>query len=210
MMNRNKLGVTLDLTSPEGASLLKRLVASADAVIDNYSVEVLPKLGLDFATLARVKPDLIMLSMPAFGSNNAWSTCRAYGATLKQASGLPTVTGRLQDPPTLNHAAYGDPVGGYNAAAALIAALIHHKRTGRGQRIDISQVECMLPLAAPSIVEQSVNGRLAPRRGNRHPVHVPHGCFPTSGVDGWITLAVTGEQQWEALLRVMGPRRSCR
>lgn len=101
-MNRNKLDVTLDLTQPDGVALLKRLVADADAVIDNYSAEVLSKLGLDYGVLEKARPGLVMLSMPAFGSGNAWSNCRGYGLTLEQASGLPTITGFPDDPPTMN------------------------------------------------------------------------------------------------------------
>ncbi len=199
LMNRNKLDVTLDLTHPDGVALLKRLVSDADAVIENYSSEVLTKLGLDYGVLKTVKPDLVMLSMPAFGSNNAWSACRGYGSTLEQASGLPTVTGFPDDPPTMNQTAYGDPVGGFNAAAALITALLHRQATGQGQNIDLSQVECMLPLVAPAIIAQSALGAVPDRIGNRHPVHVPHGAFRCAGDDRWIVVAVTGDAPWRAL-----------
>ncbi len=204
LMNRNKLGVTLDLTHPEGVALLKRLVADADAVIENYSSEVLRKFGLDYTVLKTVKPDLVMLSMPAFGSDNAWSACRGYGSTLEQASGLPTVTGFADDPPTMNQTAYGDPVGGFNAAAALMVALLHRQATGQGQNIDLSQVECMLPLVAPSIITQSVTGAVPMRTGNRHQVHVPQGCFRCAGNDCWITIAITGDATWVAMANLLG------
>lgn len=203
LMNRNKLGVTLDLTHPEGVALLKRLVAGADAVIENYSSEVLTKLGLDYDVLETVRPGLIMLSMPAFGSNNAWSACRGYGSTLEQASGLPGITGFLDDPPTMNQTAYGDPIGGFNAAAALMVAILHRQATGEGQNIDLSQVECMLPLVAPALIEQSSKGRIPPRMGNRHPLHVPQGCFRCSGNDAWIAVSVTGDHTWRSLCKLL-------
>jgi crotonobetainyl-CoA:carnitine CoA-transferase CaiB-like acyl-CoA transferase len=199
LMNRNKLDVTLDLTHPEGAALLKRLVAEADAVIENYSSDVLRKLGLDYSVLRAVRPGLVMLSMPAFGSNNAWSACRGYGSTLEQASGLPTVTGFPDDPPTMNQTAYGDPVGGFNAAAAMMVALLHRQATGQGQNIDLSQVECMLPLVAPAIIEQSAAGFSSPRVGNRHPVFVPQGCFRCAGDDQWIVVSITDDVMWRAM-----------
>jgi len=204
LMNRNKLDVTLDLTDPDGVALLKLLVAGAHAVIENYSSEVLRKLGLDYSVLKRVRPGLVMISMPAFGSFNAWSECRAYGSTLEQASGLPSITGFPNDPPTMNQTAYGDPVGGFNAAAAFIVALLHQQRTGEGQNIDLSQVECMLPLVAQSLIERSSNGLVSPRIGNRHPVHVPHGCFRCAGDDAWLVIAVTGDDAWRALARLLG------
>ncbi len=204
LMNRNKLDVTLDLTHPEGVALLKQLVAGAHAVIENYSSEVLRKLKLDYSVLKDIRPGLVMLSMPAFGSFNAWSECRAYGSTLEQASGLPSVTGFPHDPPTMNQTAYGDPVGGFNAAAALMIALLHQQSTGEGQNIDLSQVECMVPLIAPALIAQSANGVASPRLGNRHPTHVPHGCFRCAGDDDWLALAVTSEGAWRALAACIG------
>ncbi len=199
LMNRNKLDVTLDLTHPDGVALLKRLVGGAHAVIENYSSEVLRKLKLDYSVLKDVRPGLVMLSMPAFGSFNAWSECRAYGSTLEHASGLPGVTGFPDDPPTMNQTAYGDPIGGFNAAAALTVALLHQQRTGEGQNIDLSQVEAMLPLLAPEMIAQSANGATPRRRGNRHPVHSPHGCFRCADDDAWIVIAVTDDAAWRAL-----------
>lgn len=203
LMNRNKMGVTLDLTHSEGVSLLKRLVADADAVIENYSSEVLTKLGLDYTILKDVRPGLVMISMPAFGSDNAWSACRAYGSTLEQASGLPTITGFPEDPPTMNQTAYGDPIGGFNAAAALLVALLHKQATGQGQKIDLSQVECMLPMVAPALIAQSATGHTPPREGNRHPVHVPQGCFRCKGDDEWVVVSVVSDLMWRSLCGVM-------
>jgi crotonobetainyl-CoA:carnitine CoA-transferase CaiB-like acyl-CoA transferase len=204
LMNRNKLDVTLDLTSAEGVRLLKELVAGADALIENYSAEVLPKLGLDYPALSQVNPRIVMLSMPAFGSNNAWSNTRAYGGTLEQASGLPTVTGEEHWPPTMTSYAYGDPIGGYNACTALLVGLAAQRKSGRGTFIDLSQVEGMLSLVAPFIIEQSVHGKVGPRRGNRHPVFTPHGCFHCKGNDDWIVISIATDAQWVSLCRAMG------
>jgi crotonobetainyl-CoA:carnitine CoA-transferase CaiB-like acyl-CoA transferase len=203
MNNRNKRGITLDLTSEAGLSLLKRLLKDADAVIDNYAADVLPRLGLDATTMLKINPRLVVVTMPAFGMSGAWSGARAYGSTLEQASGLPSVTGREGDPPTMLHAALGDPVGGLNAAAALMLGLMHQKNTGEGQHIDLSAVEALLPLVAPSIIEQSATGKSGPRIGNRHPVYVPNGCFPCIGEDQWITLAVRSDDEWRSLCNVI-------
>jgi crotonobetainyl-CoA:carnitine CoA-transferase CaiB-like acyl-CoA transferase len=203
MMNRNKRGITLDLTTETGLSLLKRLIADADAVIDNYAADVLPRLGLDAAKMLAINPRLVVVTMPAFGMTGPWSGCRAYGSTLEQASGLPSVTGREGDPPTMLHAALGDPVGGLNAAAALMLGLMHQKSTGEGQHIDLSAVEALLPMVAPSIIEQSITGSSGPRLGNRHPLFAPNGCFPCLGEDQWITLAVRSDDEWQSLCTIM-------
>jgi len=204
MMNRNKLAVTLDLTQPEGVAALKRLVAKSHGLIENYSVDVIPKLGLTYQVLRQVRHDLVMVSMPAFGSNNAWSRCRAYGGTLEQASGLPSVTGEASWPPTMSSYAYGDPVGGFNAATAMLIGLLLQKRSGEGCHVDMSQVEGLLPLIAGKIIEQSVHGAVAPRLGNRHPTHVPHGCFRCAGEDEWVVIAVTDAAEWRALCGAIG------
>ncbi len=204
VMNRNKRGITLDLTTEAGVRLVKGLIAKADIVIENYSAGVLPKLGLDYPHLRAVKDDLIMVSMPAFAADGPWRECRAYGSTLEQASGLPSVCGLPAGPPGMNHIAYGDPIGGLNATAAMLIALFHRRRSGQGQHIDLSQVECMLPMVAPWIIEQSAQGSVSPRLGTRHWAAVPHGCFRCAGDDAWLLVAVTGDREWQALCEALG------
>jgi crotonobetainyl-CoA:carnitine CoA-transferase CaiB-like acyl-CoA transferase len=204
-LNRSKLGITLDLTHPDGVAALKALVAGADAVVENYAADVLPKLGLDYARLREVNPTLVMASMCAFGSTGPWRDCRAYGSTLEHASGLPSIAGRPGDPPVMGHIAFGDATGGLNAAAALLVALLHRRRTGEGQLIDLSQVECMLPMAAPAMIACSA-GATPPRTGNRHPDHAPHGVFPCLGEDQWLAVTVTDDAMWQACALTIGRR----
>jgi len=204
LMNRNKRGITLDLTRPEGKQLLLSLAQQCDAVIENYSAEVLPKLGLDYEALRAVNPRLVMLSMPAFGLGNAWSDTRAYGGTLEQASGLPLHTGHPEHPSALTSYAYGDPIGGLSAGAALLLGLLVQQNTGEGRHINLSQVEAMLPLTAPFLIEQSITGAVSPRQGNRHPLYAPHGCYQCAGEDAWIAISITSEAAWKALCGVLG------
>ena len=198
MVNRNKRDLTLDLSTPEGAALLKRLVALSDVVVENYSAGVLPKLGLDYAALAEANPALVMISMPAFGTDGPWRGYRAYGSTVEQASGLPHLSGTPEHPPTMMHVALGDPVGGMNGAAALLTALRAKKRSGRGQYLDLSQSQSLFPLGIQGILAQSATGEAPPRLGNRSPRHAPHGVYPCAGDDEWITIAVLTEAQWGA------------
>ncbi|MDB5619316.1 CoA transferase [Tardiphaga sp.] len=202
-MNRNKRGITLNLTTETGRTLLKRLLADADAVIDNYAADVLPRMGLGPQAMLKINPRLVVVTMPAFGMTGPWSGVRAYGSTLEQACGLPSVTGREGDAPTMLHAALGDPFGGVSAAAALMLGFVQQRNTGTGQHIDLSAVEALLPLVAPSVIEQSVTGKSGPRIGTRHPRFVPNGCFPCLGEDQWITLAVRSDAEWQALCTVM-------
>ncbi|MCY3592010.1 MAG: CoA transferase [Acidobacteria bacterium] len=201
---RNKLGITLDLTSRRGVELLLRLVEASDAVIENYTASVLPRLGLDYGRLRQVNPELVMVSMPPFGKSGPWMNHRAYGSTVEQASGLPHLNGRTGDPPTMQHVALGDPIAGINAAAALLTALRHRHRTGEGQYVDLSHVQSMFPLAAHGLIEQAVSGAPPERAGGRHPLFVPWGVYPCIGAEPWITVTVETEGQWRGLCGVLG------
>ncbi|OCK58296.1 hypothetical protein LMTR3_21195 [Bradyrhizobium sp. LMTR 3] len=204
VMNRNKRGITLDLKRPQGLALAKRLLAEADVVVDNYSVDVLPKLGLGYDVLSTLNPRIVVLSMSAFGTNSVHRDCRAYGSTLEQGSGLPTVVGNAKGPPLMSHFAFGDAVGGLNGCAAVLIALIHAHNTAKGQFIDLAQIECMMPFASPWTIVHSIGGMRPPRYGNRHPQFVPHGCFRCAGEDNWIVVAATGAEMWQRLAVLIG------
>lgn len=204
ILNRNKRGITLDLKRPQGIALAKRLVAGADIVVDNYSVDVLPKLGLGYDVLSALNPRLVMMSMSAFGAGSVHRDCRAYGSTLEQGSGLPGVIGKPDGPPVMSHTACGDPVGGLNGCAAVLVALLYARNTGQGQFIDLAQIECMMPFAAPWITVHSICGTPSTRYGNRHPQFVPHGCFRCAGEDSWIMVAATGAEMWHRLALLIG------
>lgn len=204
IMNRNKRGITLDLTRPKGLALARRLLAKADVVVDNFSVDVLPKLGLGYDVLRTLNPPLVMMSMSAFGADSLNRDCRGYGSTLEQGSGLASVIGKPDGPPVMSHGAFGDPVGGLNGCAAVLVALIHARSTGQGQFIDLAQIECMMPFAAPWITVNSIGGMPPTRYGSRHPQFVPHGCFRCAGPDNWIMVAATDEDMWYRLAILLG------
>ncbi|XOV87826.1 MAG: CaiB/BaiF CoA transferase family protein [Pseudomonadota bacterium] len=204
-MNRHKKDVTLDLNTDRGRDLCKQLVAVSDAVIANYSGSVLGKLGLDYDDLRQVKPDIVMMSMPAFGSTGPWKNYRAYGSTIEQASGLPHINGEADWPPTMQHVALGDPIAGLNAAAALLIALRHRHRTGEGQYLDLSQSECLFPLGVHGILSQAATGAPPARMGNRSATQCPHGVYPCIDPDSWITIQVDSEDAWLSLKALAAP-----
>ncbi|MDB5694607.1 MAG: L-carnitine dehydratase/bile acid-inducible protein [Sphingomonas bacterium] len=203
-LNRNKTDAAIDIYTPEGLALVKRLAGDVDAVIENFAANVMPKLGLTYDALRVSNPSIVMMSMPAYAGD--WSDLRAYGSTLEHGSGLPSVTGPADGPPVLNHLAYGDPMGGLSGCAALLTALLHKRLTGEGQQIVLSQVQAMLPLAAPWVIEQSLTGKVE-RLGNRHPTMVPHNVFPTADADGWIVVAVPDDPTWQALAGIIDLQR---
>ena len=199
-VNRQKLGVTIDFESESGRDLLLKLVKGADAVVDNYPTGVLEKLNLDYHVMKKVKPDLVMLSMPAFGRTGPWAKFRAYGSTVEQAAGLPHLQGDEADPPTMLHVAFGDAISGLYGTAALLTALRHKQKTGIGQFVDLSQAECMLPHAVHGILCQSVNGHAPARQGNHASDYFVHQVFPCKGRDQWILIQIKSEAEWESVM----------
>jgi len=209
MVNRNKRAITLDLEHPEGRRLLLKLIATANAVVENYSGNVMPKLGLSYEVLQAANPDIILLSMPAFGSTGPWAKFRAYGSTVEQSSGLPHLQGQAEDPPTMLHVALGDAVGGLSGASALLTALRHQARTGQGQFVDLSQVEALHALASHGILEYSAAGQNPARQGNWSPRFAPHGVYrcldDERGEEVWLVIQVFNEEQWHALASLSAP-----
>ncbi len=205
MVNRNKRDITLDLEHPDGKALLLQLVKGAHAVLENYSAGVLPQLGLTYDVLKTANPDIILLSMPAFGTTGPWAGFRAYGSTVEHASGLPHLNGRPEDPPTMLHVAYGDAIGGIYGAGCLLTALRHQARTGEGQFMDLSQVEALLPVSIHGILKFAVHGKSWSRTGNTDLKYSPHGVFPCLGEDAWIVIQIMNEVMWRRLQTLAAP-----
>lgn len=203
-LNRGKKSVSFDLTTEEGRRLARDLVNASHAVIENHAAGVMQRLGMGWEALSQGRDDLVMLSMSAFGSGNAWSDTRAYGSTLEQASGIPSFRGEGGWPPAMGHIAYGDPIGGIYGAAAMLAALVHRRRGGAGQWINMSQVECLLPFAAPSVLSRSVTGEEPRRLRNAHAVMCPHGIHPSAGEDRWVAIAADSDDAWRRLAEIIG------
>jgi crotonobetainyl-CoA:carnitine CoA-transferase CaiB-like acyl-CoA transferase len=203
--NRGKLGVTLDLANPRGVELVKRLAAVSDILIENYSPGVMDRFGLGYATLAAINPRLIMISMPSFGSTGPECNARGYGNTVEAMAGVTGLTGYADSEQryTLSNA-LGDPVGGLHGTFALMAALHERERTGRGQWIELAQVEALIPFVGEAIVESQLTGKVPPARGNRHREHAPHGIYKCSEENSWIALACESDADWRAAAEALG------
>lgn len=200
-VNRGKRGITLDLASPRGVDIVKRLAAHADVVIENYAPGVMERFGLSYEVLAAVNPRLVMVSMPSFGTGGPESDARGYGNTVEAMAGVTTLN-RYHDheqPYTLSNA-LGDPVAGLNGTLAVLAALHEREHTGRGQLIEIAQVEAAIPFITNSLIEYQFTGRLPTPRGNRHAEYAPHGIYRCAGDDAWLALAAETEEQWHRLV----------
>lgn len=203
-VNCNKLSLTLDLTQPDGVSIFKELVAQSDIVVENFTARVMPKLGLSYDILSGIRPDLIMISLPAYGSSGPWRDFPGFAKNIEQMSGIPQITGLPDGPPLMSAwEGFTDPAAGVNGVVAVLIALLYRQATGQGQYIDLSQVEAMTCMMGDVIAEYGLNDTIAPRRGNRHPGMVPHGYFRCRD-DRWVAISVAGDAEWRDLTSVMG------
>jgi len=203
-VNLNKRGITLDLAYDEGRELFEQLVADADIVVENFSPRVIGQLGVDYESLRRIRPNLIMLSMSGYGGSGPWRDTLGIGGTVEPTSGMSSLLGYRDSQPFNSGQMFPDPVGGLHGFAALMTALYHRERTGQGQYIDLSMQESCATLIGDALLEYLWTQNVRPRLGNRHLTFAPHGIFAATGDQRWVALAAESEQQWRALADVAG------
>lgn len=203
--NRGKLGVTLNLNDPRGVAILKKLIESSDVMLENFSPGVMHRMGLSYAEVAKINPRLIMCSLPAFASDGPEAQYRGYGMTIEAMSGVTGICGYhdSEQPYTLANA-LGDPVSGLHGALGVLAALRERQRTGRGQLVEVAEVETAVPFMAEAIIDYQLSGRIAGKTGNRHPRFAPYGIYRCADEDSWIAISVENEAQFSALIAALG------
>ena len=202
--NGSKLGVTLNLTKPEAQELARQIVMVSDIVIENYADGVMDRMGLSYESLAKLKPDLILVSCSGLGRTGPDKTYIANGMNIHSFNGLTGTTGYEGGPPGWSDSTWTDPLTGVHLAFSVLAALYHRERTGEGQYIDMAMSEPTIARIPEAIMDFTMNGRVRGPRGNFDDAMAPHGCYPTNAVDTWIALAVETEQQWATLCDLMG------
>lgn len=203
-VNTDKLAIALDLTTPMGADIFKKLVEISDVVIENYTVRVMKNFGLDYPVLREINPQIIMLSMPGFGCTGPLKEYPGFAYSIEQMAGIPQLTGSSEERPQMTDTGFADPVAGANGAISILMALMFRHKTGRGQHIDLSQVEALTSLVGDSIVEYTMNGRNRERLGNRHPFWAPQGYYQCKGDNQWVGITVMSDKDWVAFTRAIG------
>ncbi len=202
-INHNKRAVTLDLTQPEGLDVLKTMIAGADVLLENFAPRVMENLGLDWDGVRALNPSIVMLRMPAFGLTGPLRDRVGYAQTVEQYSGLCWVTGYPDGPP-VNPSGPADPMGGANAAAALLAALHRRAATGQGMLVEAPLAEAALTMAAEQVIEATATGVVPGRAGNHAPGFAPQGVYRCEGSESWLAISVATDAQWAALRAITG------
>ena len=206
-LNRNKLSVTLNLRTDAGRGILQRLASVSDVVLANFSPGVLERLGMDYASLRSVKPDIIVASMPAFGDIGPLRDMVAYAPIIQAMSGMMSLVGYAPEEgePLVGElqAAWSDTVAALCTALGVAAALRHRNRTGRGQYVEAAHLEGTAALLGVPMLEYQMTGAIPVPPGNDDPDFAPHNNYPCAGEDAWVAIAVRTEDEWQALAGVI-------
>ncbi len=199
--NRGKRGITCDFRTPEGQAVVRRLVADADVVIENFKVGGLEKYGLDWESLRAVNPRLIYCSITGFGQDGPYAHRAGYDFIIQGMAGLMSVTGAPDGQPQKVGVAVTDIFTGVYAATAILAALVQRGRTGEGQRIDMALLDVATSVMANQAMNYLVSGKAPGLMGNAHPNLAPYAVFDCA--DGWLILATGNDGQYRRLCGIL-------
>ena len=205
-LHRGKKSFTVNMTKDKGRELVKEVVKNSDVLIENYGLGVLERWGLDYPQLKELNPRCILVRIKGLGSTGPHAADLTYGPNVANVmggtylwnySGATTATSepRSQHP---------DFMGGVTGAFGVVLALMHRKKTGRGQWIDNAQLEIGATLLGPRYLEYSVNGREPQPEGNQSLVAAPYGAYSCKGNDRWCVIAVYNQEEWERFSRLLG------
>lgn len=203
--NVNKMAITLNMRHPKGLEIAKRLISISDLTAENFTPGVLDKWGLGYEEQVKAKPDIIMLSMPVMGKTGPRRDFGGYGMGIQAAAGINFLMGRPDRMPVGTGIAYPD-VGPNprQAATAVLAALHYRNKTGKGQFIELAQLESTVNYTGASIIQYTANKTLQTRQGNRLGHAAPHGGYRCQGNDRWCVIAVFTDAEWKSFCNVIG------
>jgi benzylsuccinate CoA-transferase BbsF subunit len=203
-INRNKLGITVDMTDPRGAKLIRELISISDVALDNFSPMGLKKLNLEYAELSQANPQLVMISLPAAGQHGPLSNIVTYAPSLGALCGYSSIIGYPGERVLGEQTPYLDVTSSIHGAFAVLSALYYRERTGKGQYIDMAQIEVGASVIGEAFMEYFMNGRVLGTMGNRSPTMAPHNNYPCLGEDRWVSIAVDTEEEWRSFCTAIG------
>ena len=204
-VNVGKLGLCLNLATPEARNVALKLVEWADVLVENFSPKAMKAWELDYARLRSVKPELIMVSTCLSGQTGPHALLAGYGTMGAALSGFGFLTGWPDRDPAAPFMAYTDYVAPKFVMATTLAALEQRRRTGQGQHIDCSQAECSIHFLGDAFLDYYVNGNIPSARGNASPHYAPTGVYRCIGTDRWVALAAPDAAAWSSLCGLGNP-----
>jgi formyl-CoA transferase len=200
--HRNKRSITLNLKEPEGIAILKRLIASADVVVENFRPDVKSRLGIDYDTLSKDHPGLVYASISGFGQTGPLAQRPGFDQIAQGMSGLMSVTGKAGDGPMRVGIPIADLCAGVFAAQGVLVALLERETSGKGQWLHTSLLESMVYMMDFQNSRWLIDGDIPTQAGNYHPTSIPTGVYKAK--DGYMNIAVFGSKIWERFCDILG------
>ena len=200
--HRNKRSITLNLKEAEGIATLKRLIASADVVVENFRPDVKFRLGIDYETLAKVHPRLVFASISGYRQTGPYAQRPGFDQIAQGMGGLMSVTGQTEHGPTRVGIAIADLCAGIFAAQGILVALLEREASGRGQWVHTSLLEAMVYMMDFQTARWTIDGEIPKQAGNFHPTSIPTGVYKAR--DGYMNIAVFGSKIWERFCQILG------
>jgi formyl-CoA transferase len=201
-LQRNKRAMTLNLKAPRGLEILRRLVADADVLVENFRPDVKHRLGIDYETLSRVNPRLVYGSISGFGQDGPYRDRPGYDQIAQGLGGLMSVTGLPGQGPVRAGIPVADLTAGLFLAQGILVALVERERSGRGQWVHTSLLQAMVTMLDFQATRWLIEGLVPPQAGNDHPTGIPTGVFRTA--DGHINIAASGPRMFTRLCAALG------
>jgi len=201
-LHRNKRGITLNLKSPEGVAVLKKMAAKADVVVENFRPDVKHRLGIDYEALSAVNPRLIYASISGFGQDGPYANRPGFDQIAQGMGGLMSITGAAGQGPMRVGIPVADLTAGLFCAMGIMVALLERETSGKGQAIDTSLLQAQLFMLDFQASRWTMSGEVPGQAGNNHPTSIPTGVFKTS--DGYINIAATGQKMWTNICELIG------
>jgi benzylsuccinate CoA-transferase BbsF subunit len=202
--NSGKYSIAINMKDPNGIILVKSLISWADIVLESFRPGVLGRLGLDYKEMRSIRKDIIVVSHTTQGQTGPFALQPLIAHFVHAIAGITKLTGWPDRPEAGLRIDYGDIVQLSLSFILIMAALDYRQRTGKGKYIDISQLESLTQVLAPTFLDYSANGRIQSREGNRCDFAAPHGIYRCKGEDRWCAIAVFNDKEWEALCYVIG------
>jgi crotonobetainyl-CoA:carnitine CoA-transferase CaiB-like acyl-CoA transferase len=202
--NRNKQSITINLKTPAGKDLATRLATKADIAIENFSADVMDRLGIGYKDLSPLNPGLIFVAMAGYGHTGPRREWTSMNMNLQAYTGLLMVNGAEGDLPTAISNSWNDFIGGLHATFGILNALTERRVTGKGAFLDLAQFECSVSTLAPLLVASAATGRAPIRLGNRSTRVAPQGCYRCDGKDEWSVISIQDDAEWQALAGIIG------
>lgn len=201
-LHRNKRAITLNLKSPDGVALLKKLIEKADVVVENFRPDVKTRLGIDYEALSAVNPRLVYASISGFGQDGPYATRPGFDQIAQGMGGLMSITGLPGQGPVRVGIPIADLCSGLFAAQGIMIALLEREVSGKGQWVQSSLLQAQIFMLDFQASRWLMEGQVPKQAGNNHPTSIPTGVFPTS--DGYMNIAASGNKIWERCARALG------